>query len=505
MPTLFHFDQTHRVPADAELVERDGRSHIKLRESGRTVYYPLASGRTKYLKPSPKWAAWVRFADGIRKRVSFSTNRAASERMLADLLKRIEEEKAGIRTPETDTRAKPLSIHLADWEASLRANRRGDEYVRWKLGRVRRVFDGCGFAFPRDLAAAPVEQFLHAFREIDGRSVQTSNDHLQAIKQFARWMIDNDRLPKNPFARLKPGNVATDERHRRGELTDAEIGMLLATTLASPDTFRGLTGADRVAIYRAALGTGYRAEELSRVTAEGCSLAGPNPTITLPAADTKNKRPAVQPISFDLAAFLAHYVAGKTGRLWPGTWPTRSADMLTGDLAVAGIPYTVTGPLGVEHRDFHSLRNCFISAVIRSGADLKQAMTLARHSDPRLTAGRYARARAEELTAVVNRTPNLTVSTLAPSVPPSVPTPDNGRGQSETDEIRTGVPASSAVEGTNERNPCGDKGLRASEDDQGQLKAERKGFEPLVRFYPYAALAKRCFRPLSHLSSEMRR
>ncbi len=30
--------------------------------------------------------------------------------------------------------------------------------------------------------------------------------------------------------------------------------------------------------------------------------------------------------------------------------------------------------------------------------------------------------------------------------------------------------------------------------------AERKGFEPLVQFYPYAALAKPCFRPLSHLS-----
>ena len=31
--------------------------------------------------------------------------------------------------------------------------------------------------------------------------------------------------------------------------------------------------------------------------------------------------------------------------------------------------------------------------------------------------------------------------------------------------------------------------------------AERAGFEPAVGFYPHAALAKRCFRPLSHLSS----
>ncbi len=34
----------------------------------------------------------------------------------------------------------------------------------------------------------------------------------------------------------------------------------------------------------------------------------------------------------------------------------------------------------------------------------------------------------------------------------------------------------------------------------GSFLAERAGFEPAVEFYLYAALAKRCFRPLSHLS-----
>ena len=34
----------------------------------------------------------------------------------------------------------------------------------------------------------------------------------------------------------------------------------------------------------------------------------------------------------------------------------------------------------------------------------------------------------------------------------------------------------------------------------GSFLTERAGFEPAVGFYPHAALAKRCFRPLSHLS-----
>ena len=233
--------------------------------------------------------------------------------------------------------------------------------------------------------------------------------------------------------------------------------------------------------------------------ADGCSF-GASPTITLPAANTKNKRLAVQPISGDLAAFLNQYITSKAGYLWPGTWHTRSADMLTGDLIAAEIPYTVTGPQGTEHRDFHSLRNCFISAVVRSGADLKQAMSLARHSDPRLTAGRYARARSEELTAVVNRTPKRTFPPVPPSVAPSVAANDNGRGVPATDEELSRDAGSGFTEGRNEINPCHGKGLKGIEYDQGQPRTERGGFEPPERFYPLAALAKRCFRPLSHLS-----
>jgi hypothetical protein len=41
--------------------------------------------------------------------------------------------------------------------------------------------------------------------------------------------------------------------------------------------------------------------------------------------------------------------------------------------------------------------------------------------------------------------------------------------------------------------------------EAGSFEAERAGFEPAVEFDPYAALAKRCFRPLSHLSGSRRR
>ena len=47
--------------------------------------------------------------------------------------------------------------------------------------------------------------------------------------------------------------------------------------------------------------------------------------------------------------------------------------------------------------DFHSLRTSFVTFAIEAGASFKEAMALARHSRPELTANVYARTRNERL------------------------------------------------------------------------------------------------------------
>src|SRR5262249_13153102 len=94
-------------------------------------------------------------------------------------------------------------------------------------------------------------------------------------------------------------------------------------------------------------------------------------------------------------------------------------------------------PEGVEVRDFHALRCCFVSDVLRTGADLKQAMTLARHSDPRLTAGRYARTRLHDLGAVVNKLLKPTTATAAGTVLQATGT--DGRPLGEQQGAATGA------------------------------------------------------------------
>ena len=95
---------------------------------------------------------------------------------------------------------------------------------------------------------------------------------------------------------------------------------------------------------------------------------------------------------------------------WPGTWCDRAADMLRIELDACNIPYIVQGIDGPLFADFHCLRHSFVVMLDRSGATLKEAMQLARHSDPKLTMAVYGRARLHDLAGAVDRLPSLGTS-----------------------------------------------------------------------------------------------
>src|SRR5207249_2348211 len=89
------------------------------------------------------------------------------------------------------------------------------------------------------------------------------------------------------------------------------------------------------------------------------------------------------------------------------TWPKKAAEMIRMDLEAAGIPYVVEGPDGPLFADFHALRHSYIALLDKAGATLKEAMQLARHSDPKLTMAVYGRAQLHDLGQAVRRLPGL--------------------------------------------------------------------------------------------------
>jgi integrase len=246
-------------------------------------------------------------------------------------------------------------------------------------------------------------------RAIRGCSIQTANHYLTIVKSFTRWMVKDRRIPDNPLAHVTSGNVKLDRRHDRRPLALEEIRLLISTAQQSATTFRELAGADRAALYAVACVSGLRAGELAELSPSCFDLDGSPPTVTLPATSTKNGCTAVQPLPPDFVEMLRSYLAGRPadGLIWPGSWFLTGAEMLRIDLEAAGIPYVMEGPDGPLFSDFHSLRHSFVALLDQSGATLKEAMQLARHSDPKLTMARYGRAQIHDLGEAVNRMPSL--------------------------------------------------------------------------------------------------
>jgi integrase len=471
MSSLFKPTKPVLLPPDSDLVIKNDRPHVRIRIDGKTVLCKVTKAATHFLKPADKWYGKYRDADGKLQKPPLSPNKEAARTLLNNLLDVVEKEKAtGRKDPTLKHQKKPLTEHLNDWDASLRAKNVQPDGIAQKLSRVRAVVKACEWVYAADMNADKLETFLAELRDnrpelpampageefsskelayllgvkqcsipkqvqryrlpatgngkkrrfpretvetlrsmkLKGRAIGTTNDWLQAVRQFARWMVP-DRIATDPFVKLKALNAEADTRRRRGELSTEELTALITNTSASSYVFRGLDGSSRAMLYRVAVGTGYRTAELAALTPDSFDLDDTTPAANLSAEFTKNGKAASQPLSAVLVADLRRFLVHRDRKtpVWPSLWSKRSADMLRQDLAAAAIPVEVDGPEGIETRDFHALRACYISSVIRAGADLKQAMTLARHSDPKLTTKRYARTRLHDLSTVVDAMPDL--------------------------------------------------------------------------------------------------
>lgn len=510
MATLFKPTRPYPLPAGAEVVDKDGRPHARVREKGRAVLYPLSEDRTKYLKPAAKWAADVRLADGTRKRVRFSPNRDAAALMLAELLKRIESEKSGLRDTFADHRKCLVADLLGEYEQFHRDRGNSDRQASQVRAQCEKVVTGCGGLRLGDLdsVAAQAEGWLAARRQLPrkagGISAQTFNHYIAALKAFGNWLAGRARrVTQNPFRHLTKVNVEVDIRHARRPLVPDEFSRLLAAA-ATGRSFRGLGGADRRVLYLVAGYTGLRASELASLTPGSFALDADPPTVTVAAAYSKHKREDVVPLHPDLVGHLRPWLAGRPadGLLWPGKWAKQftAAAMLRRDLDAARVAWVaeVAGTARADRErsdflaykdrdggtaDFHALRHTFITSLVNAGVLPKDAKELARHSTITLTMDRYTHVTMKDTAAAVAKLPSIGPvgdSGAATGAAAS----GNGRGQERTDEdTRTGD-TPPTVRGPRNAEPLPEQGFEGDRGLSGtDSPAEREGFEATRRMF----------------------
>jgi integrase len=323
-------------------------------------------------------------------------------------------------------RAEPVRQHLAslatpaEWPPPLPTLTRGEmgyrtsEIAKWLGIQLQSVIvlakrvGVAGTGYNRTRRYSPEDALRLARSSGKHRPRRLASEsrwhYARVLRAFSAWLHGTGRIESDVLGDLPLPPRDQVERHARRALSLEEIGRLLGTTRTGPARWR-MPGPDRAMLYLLALSTGFRAEELLSLTPAHFRFDVATPHILLPGAADKRGETARQPIPDSIVPTLREWLADRQpGRLFPVSLTSdRTAKLLRLDLAAAGIPYVTESPEGLLYLDFHALRHTYIAQLDRAGLTLKQAMQLARHSTPALTARVYGRASLAELGASVNR------------------------------------------------------------------------------------------------------
>lgn len=198
-------------------------------------------------RETDNWYSKIKDEFDVLQRVALCSDKTIAGLMRDELKRKTMKCRAGLADPFEAHRKRRLAEHLDDFQKSLEHKRNTATHCQQATNRARRIIDDCGFRRIDDLSASRVQRALSELKR-GGLSQQTVNFHLQAIKQFCRWLVADRRMGENPLAHLQGGNVKLDVRLERRELADEEIRWFLESARSGPECF-GLTGFERFTLY----------------------------------------------------------------------------------------------------------------------------------------------------------------------------------------------------------------------------------------------------------------
>ncbi len=200
--------------------------------------------------------------------------------------------------------------------------------------------------------------------------------------------------------------------------------MLLDTTMKSNKTYMKMTPDKRHLLYRLALETGLRSNELRSLTGASFNLG--DPSVTISSTHAKNSKEATLPLKRGTAKLVQSHISIKKPQVnlfEKMADPSSVARMLRKDCAdarAAWIEQAVSPQQRSErmdstflqnndsgHIDFHGLRHTFGTMLAASGVHPKTIQTLMRHSDINLTMSRYSHSLREHQASAIEKLPDF--------------------------------------------------------------------------------------------------
>jgi len=286
------------------------------------------------------------------------------------------------------TSNKTLLTHVDDWKCHLKNKGDTHNYIQLVISRVKQIIENCDFTYWRDLSASAVENYVSNIK----RSRRTKNFYLKAAKQFGNWMVQDRRASDNLLKYLQTVQVLDEDlKHPRRAITMAELNHLLEVTKSGPELY-GMSGFERWLLYRLAVETGLRRNELRSLVKRSFDFK--NNIVSVIDGYSKNRRKSMQSISKKLSLDFENYLGNKlpVAPVFPGTYnkhtqlTSHTSIMLKIDLEQASIPYVDEQG---RYFDFHSLRHQTGTLLAAGGVHPKAAQDIMRHSDINLTMSLY--------------------------------------------------------------------------------------------------------------------
>jgi integrase len=284
---------------------------------------------------------------------------------------------------------KPLDQHLDQFMADQEARGNVERYL-WDVRRqIRTLITECNWGNVSNITAVSFEEWRSKHKE---KSPKTLNDYLAAIRGMILWMCERGMLTIDPLIAVK--KVKTNGRQVR-----------LRRALTTDEMRRLMTIADwRLPMYLTAYHTGLRRGELQALTWDDLNLDPSNPSVTIRASTSKNRKKAILPLHRDVVATLR---ANRPAEALPGEPVFRNLyrmDKFKQDLEAAGIPYKDSQG---RYLDFHSFRHTMCTNLANAGVGMRTAMELMRHSDARLTNTVYTDSTQLQTAIAVEKVPSV--------------------------------------------------------------------------------------------------
>lgn len=278
------------------------------------------------------------------------------------------------------------NVHLESFNQYLLDKGCSAKYIGTIIPRLRKVVRHCNIVNINDLQIEIVSRFVANMPISD----QTRKHYHRSLKGFSRWLFMTGRTPIDYLERLHIPRVKENVRVRRC-LTTKETSLLLNMTAKSQLKYKKVGGQERHLIYRVALETGLRANEIRTLRVNDLDFE--NKTLRIKAKNEKSRRGAILPLQDNLSNLLQIFVHRKSGSSRVFNVPESTSEMLRVDLKSAGIKYKTED----GYADFHALRHTYCTLLSVNGTSPQIAQRLMRHTDPRLTQSYYTHLSTDEL------------------------------------------------------------------------------------------------------------